>query len=590
MASGPERVLGSEVQTASAATTTRPAAESSSRSGIRDSLRGKGYDEQVAMLSPRGARSGSRPTLRIGSKSDAVAELQQSLNNSGAGLEADGAFGPATQRAVKAFQRSAGLASDGVVGSRTWARLDAGDVSVNADGGASGGAAGGRTSGGRAADGGGPAGGPEAAAGVAILLKVQKVHERLAVLSKGAGPTEAGVEPGAATQAPAERAGLLDDLGDAAADAYSTASGAAGDVASTVADTVGGAASTVADTASSVADTVSTVAGDAADKIASTVGGAADTVAQTIDDVVGGGAGGDSSGGGEASGGDTVLPDPASAWDAVKATVSQVRDEVQGYADDLRRDHGAEIDAFLQALNDLGKPLTVDLGAVGASLDGILAGLNVTTALGGDTATPLVEGPAPAGAIVFDFKEPRKRSEGVSEPDFYLFKDKLGALTNAQLEGSKGSVLYVLPDKPTVVGKPTLKDGQVTKVTLTTQDQEVTPHWVEYNADKSKYHPLKQKAWETAHTGMVVHEDGHVAIDRSVFNSANIQDLYGQPEAAVYDKINELVTDSDTKNQAYDDGNRHGINGTPSTQVGAVTKSEEDQYDEDEKKKKEGKK
>ena len=39
------------------------------------------------------------------------------------GLHADGAYGPSTENAVKAFQRSNGLTPDGVVGSQTWARL-----------------------------------------------------------------------------------------------------------------------------------------------------------------------------------------------------------------------------------------------------------------------------------------------------------------------------------------------------------------------------------------------------------------------------------------------------------------------------------
>ena len=51
-------------------------------------------------------------------------KLQNLLNEvSGSGLNPDGDFGTRTQKAVMAFQASQGLASDGIVGPKTWARL-----------------------------------------------------------------------------------------------------------------------------------------------------------------------------------------------------------------------------------------------------------------------------------------------------------------------------------------------------------------------------------------------------------------------------------------------------------------------------------
>ncbi len=61
-----------------------------------------------------------RPTLRLGSEGEAVRWMQQRL-----GITADGDFGPATDRAVKAFQSANGLKADGVVGPKTWAVLAA---------------------------------------------------------------------------------------------------------------------------------------------------------------------------------------------------------------------------------------------------------------------------------------------------------------------------------------------------------------------------------------------------------------------------------------------------------------------------------
>jgi peptidoglycan hydrolase-like protein with peptidoglycan-binding domain len=70
--------------------------------------------------------TGMRPTLRRGSTGDAVGEAQGLLVRHGATITPDGQFGPATQRAVVDFQRSAGLTPDGIVGPRTWKALEAG--------------------------------------------------------------------------------------------------------------------------------------------------------------------------------------------------------------------------------------------------------------------------------------------------------------------------------------------------------------------------------------------------------------------------------------------------------------------------------
>ncbi|GAB3624102.1 hypothetical protein GCM10027418_21860 [Mariniluteicoccus endophyticus] len=63
------------------------------------------------------------PVLQYGAKGDQVKVLQQTLNARGHKVSVDGSFGPATQSAVRAFQKSKGLVADGVVGPNTWRAL-----------------------------------------------------------------------------------------------------------------------------------------------------------------------------------------------------------------------------------------------------------------------------------------------------------------------------------------------------------------------------------------------------------------------------------------------------------------------------------
>ena len=70
------------------------------------------------------AKSETYPTLRIGSRSSYVKNLQQSLTDVKYHTSVDGIFGSKTQTMVKQFQSDHNLSPDGIVGRLTWAALD----------------------------------------------------------------------------------------------------------------------------------------------------------------------------------------------------------------------------------------------------------------------------------------------------------------------------------------------------------------------------------------------------------------------------------------------------------------------------------
>ena len=67
--------------------------------------------------------------LERGSRGAQVKTLQRLLkqlgykDSAGKVLAIDGSFGPATEYAIKAFQKKKGVAVDGIVGAKTWSKL-----------------------------------------------------------------------------------------------------------------------------------------------------------------------------------------------------------------------------------------------------------------------------------------------------------------------------------------------------------------------------------------------------------------------------------------------------------------------------------
>ncbi len=73
----------------------------------------------TAALGASGSRSAQSGGAAVGSSSATVADAQRSL-----GVEADGVVGPATRRAIRAFQRDKGLSVTGNLDSATLRALD----------------------------------------------------------------------------------------------------------------------------------------------------------------------------------------------------------------------------------------------------------------------------------------------------------------------------------------------------------------------------------------------------------------------------------------------------------------------------------
>ncbi len=94
-------------------------------SGTADAVRAFQASRGLATDGIVGANTWSQLviTVRQGDSGSAVQAAQVALNKHGHGLATDGAFGPATASATVAFQNANGLAADGIIGPVTWQEL-----------------------------------------------------------------------------------------------------------------------------------------------------------------------------------------------------------------------------------------------------------------------------------------------------------------------------------------------------------------------------------------------------------------------------------------------------------------------------------
>ncbi|MBI2373050.1 MAG: peptidoglycan-binding protein [Deltaproteobacteria bacterium] len=92
------------------------------------SIRGLGANPSTSPIalndSSAGATQPASGLLRRGDRGPEVTALQERLRSAGQDIEADGVFGPKTEQAVRAFQKTHGAQVDGVVGPETRGALD----------------------------------------------------------------------------------------------------------------------------------------------------------------------------------------------------------------------------------------------------------------------------------------------------------------------------------------------------------------------------------------------------------------------------------------------------------------------------------
>ncbi len=99
----------------------RTAVAAAARNASRTTLRSAGALSRTA---PRTDLS-TTGTLRAGDKNATVRQLQEKLKSAGFNVgPVDGSFGPKTTKAVRDFQRSVGLKTDGIVGRNTFGALN----------------------------------------------------------------------------------------------------------------------------------------------------------------------------------------------------------------------------------------------------------------------------------------------------------------------------------------------------------------------------------------------------------------------------------------------------------------------------------
>lgn len=346
----------------SAALLAHPSASSHLRRSLAQSLGHAHGNQFLSRMIAADIQRSADPTVQQGSRGAAVQQLQQMLNQGGASLAVDGIFGAQTRQAVIAYQRSAGLTPDGIVGPKTWAQLRGGNVNAAQGAGAS-------------------------SASPLIMAKLTEINammQKIGTKSASRSPQTApqtetirgSTEPvemvtnhvhdsseddswwGSATNAASEAwdsageaaSGVYNSVSETASDAWNTVSEGASEAWDTVSETAGSAWNSVSETASEAWDHAKTIAGGMVENVSSGV----QEIVQTAQHVVNGGI-------------DDVVQGVSDIANDVGSAISE-------FSDDLKERFADEIAAVEEVVNDIAEFLSDPEGAL-RKLEEILNGL-----------------------------------------------------------------------------------------------------------------------------------------------------------------------------------------------------------------------
>lgn len=389
--------------------------------------------------------------LRAGSRGPQVRELQSALNSAGASLTVDGAFGPATVKAVVAFQRAAGLGADGVVGSKTQAALAAGGVRMAI---------------------GGPTGPDPRWATVRSLVAAVSRH-------LGGSPTGRAAPPVAL---PLEEPGLRQGWFD---DAVDWVEETGGEVADAVGDAVGGAVDAVGEAAGGASDWVKVALDDTAGAIGDAVGGATSWVEETAGDVA-----------------DTVS---ATAAEAV-ADAAELGSQLKTLAESVADGAGPQLDRLVRLLQ---ASAGQGIGLRGDSLDGLVS--QAAAALAEVTgADPLAAG---KGRGTLTLTPSRGTSPGFTFTDetFGGLRATLTARTT-EIGSAKPSTPVITVDGANASTLP--GDQKITNANVSITETIILPTWTRENGpqvqDVQRAEWTRYAAAVSAHEDLHVADDRRI--------------------------------------------------------------------------------